>query len=131
MRAITKPVSSLLMLALALSLSACGSIYPEVKTTVTKPKSKEYFAESEYGVKASPRITASDYDTTTKAVALVPIPKPIGAVSEGQAYALSAPAKSLRRGGGRLSIGKPYKVRGKWYKPADQPGYSREGKASW
>jgi rare lipoprotein A len=61
----------------------------------------------------------------------VPIPKPIGAMTTGQAYALSAPAKNLRRGGGRLSIGKPYMVRGKWYTPADQPGYSREGKASW
>jgi rare lipoprotein A len=116
---------------LALALSACGNSYPEIKTSVKKPRSKEYFAEAEYGVKASPRMVNSDYDTTTKAVALVPIPKPIGSNVAGQSYALSAPAKSLRRGGGRLSIGKPYMIRGKWYKPADQPGYSREGKASW
>ncbi len=120
-----------LIAALALALSGCGSSYPEIKTSNKKPRSKEYFAEAEYGVKASPRVVVSDYDTTTKAVALVPIPKPIGAMTTGQAYALSAPAKSLRRGGGRLSIGRPYMVRGKWYKPADQPGYSREGKASW
>jgi rare lipoprotein A len=116
---------------IAIALSACGSSYPEIKTSSKKPRSKEYFAEAEYGVKASPRVVVSDYDTTTKAVALVPIPKPIGAMTAGQSYALSAPAKSLRRGGGRLSVGKPYLVRGKWYTPADQPGYSREGKASW
>lgn len=116
---------------LALSLSACGNAYPEIKTAAPKARSKEYFAEKEYGVKASPRMVSSDYDTTTKQVALVPIPRPIGSTDVGQAYALAAPAKSLRRGGGRLSIGKPYMVRGKWYKPADQPGYSREGKASW
>jgi rare lipoprotein A len=120
-----------LIAALALALSACGSAYPEIKTSSKKPRSKEYFAEAEYGVKASPRMVESDYDTTTKPVALVPIPKPIGAMTSGQAYALSAPEKSLRRGGGRLSIGKPYMVRGKWYTPADQPGYTREGKASW
>jgi rare lipoprotein A len=127
----TKYASSCLIVLLALPLSACGNPYPEIKSVAAKPRSKEYFSEAEYGVKASPRVAISDYDTTTKAVALVPIPKPIGATTAGQAYALSAPAKSLRRGGGRLSIGKPYKVRGKWYKPADQPGYSREGKASW
>jgi rare lipoprotein A len=126
-----KSATGSLIAALLLALSACGSSYPEIKTSVKKPRSKEYFAEAEYGVKASPRVVNSDYDTTTKAVALVPIPKPIGATTSGQSYALSAPAKSLRRGGGRLSIGKPYMVRGKWYKPADQPGYSREGKASW
>ena len=123
--------SGCLVALLALSLSACGSSYPEIKSSSKKPRSKEYFAEAEYGVKASPRIIVSDYDTTTKAVALVPIPKPIGSMVTGQAYALSAPAKSLRRGGGRASTGKPYMVRGKWYTPADQPGYSREGKASW
>ncbi len=126
-----KPASGCLVALLALSLSACGSSYPDIKSSSKKPRSKEYFAESEYGVKASPRMAVSSYDTTTKSVALVPIPKPIGATTAGQAYALSAPAKSLRRGGGRMSIGKPYKIRGKWYKPADQPGYSREGKASW
>ena len=127
-----KLASGSLIALIALSLSACGSSYPEIKTNAAKkPRSKEYFAEAEYGVKASPRMAVSDYDTTTKEVALVPIPRPIGATSAGQSYALSTPAKSLRRGGGRLSIGKPYKIRGKWYTPADQPGYSREGKASW
>jgi rare lipoprotein A len=116
---------------IAVALAGCGNSYPDAKVSVKKPRSKEYFAEATYGVKASPRVVESDYDTTTKAVTLVPIPRPIGATTVGQAYALAAPAKSLRRGGGRLSIGKPYQIRGKWYKPADQPGYSREGKASW
>ena len=128
---VAKSAYGCVIAALALSISGCGNSYTEVKSVSKKPRSKEYFAEAEYGVKASPRMAVSDYDTTTKAVALVPIPKPIGATAAGQAYALSAPSKSLRRGGGRLSIGKPYKIRGKWYTPADEPGYSREGQASW
>lgn len=36
-------------------LAACAS--PQPKAMVNKGKSKEYFAESEYGVKASPRVT--------------------------------------------------------------------------
>jgi rare lipoprotein A len=127
----TKYSSICMALLLAVSVSACGTAKSEFNSKSSKKRSKEYFAEATYGVKASPRMAVSDYDTTTKAVALVPIPKPVGAMTTGQAYALSAPAKSLKRGGGRLSIGKPYKIRGKWYKPADQPGYSAEGKASW
>ncbi|WP_275967467.1 septal ring lytic transglycosylase RlpA family protein [Aureimonas sp. SA4125] len=39
--------------------------------------------------------------------------------------------KVVPKGGGRAQIGKPYKVRGKWYYPKDQPGYVKSGKASW
>lgn len=60
---------------------------------------KEYFAEKEYGVRASPRVTNK--------------------------------RSNLPRGGGRDQIGKPYQVRGKWYYPKEQPGYSKSGKASW
>jgi rare lipoprotein A len=35
------------------------------------------------------------------------------------------------RGGGRYMLGNPYKVRGKTYVPADQPGYVETGVASW
>ncbi|WP_367714730.1 septal ring lytic transglycosylase RlpA family protein [Nitratireductor sp. GISD-1A_MAKvit] len=42
--------------ACAALLSACNSTTPKV--AVKKTKSKEYFAESEYGVKASPRVAA-------------------------------------------------------------------------
>ncbi|MDP3898845.1 MAG: septal ring lytic transglycosylase RlpA family protein [Mesorhizobium sp.] len=37
----------------------------------------------------------------------------------------------LPRGGGREQVGKPYKIKGKWYYPKEQPGYSAKGKASW
>lgn len=37
----------------------------------------------------------------------------------------------LKRGGGRNQIGKPYKVKGKWYYPKDVRSYSKVGKASW
>ena len=40
-------------------------------------------------------------------------------------------SRHVRRGGGRSQIGKPYKVRGKWYKPREQPGYNKVGNASW
>jgi hypothetical protein len=32
-----------------LAVSACGTSAPEVKASVKKPRSKEYFAEAEYG----------------------------------------------------------------------------------
>jgi len=40
-------------------------------------------------------------------------------------------SRHVRRGGGRAQIGRPYKVRGKWYRPREQPGYSKVGMASW
>ncbi len=40
-------------------------------------------------------------------------------------------SRRIRRGGGRAQIGKPYKVRGKWYRPREQPGYDKTGMASW
>ena len=40
-------------------------------------------------------------------------------------------SKKVRKGGGRYQVGKPYKIRGKWYTPKDQPGYVRTGMASW
>lgn len=39
--------------------------------------------------------------------------------------------KSIRKGGGRYSVGKPYKVKGKWYRPKVQPNYNKIGIASW
>ncbi|MEF2074344.1 septal ring lytic transglycosylase RlpA family protein [Consotaella aegiceratis] len=38
---------------------------------------------------------------------------------------------SVRKGGGRSHVGKPYKVRGKWYYPKEEPNYSKVGTASW
>lgn len=40
-------------------------------------------------------------------------------------------SRKVRKGGGRRSTGKPYKIRGKWYTPKEEPGYDRTGKASW
>ncbi|EFL90260.1 septal ring lytic transglycosylase RlpA family protein [Ahrensia sp. R2A130] len=37
----------------------------------------------------------------------------------------------VRKGGGRRQVGKPYKIRGKWYVPKEEPGYDRRGQASW
>ena len=79
-------------------LAACAA--PQPKAMVDrKPRSKEYFSESEYGVRASPRVT----------------------------FKMS----NLPRGGGRDQLGKPYKVRGKWYYPKEEKHYNKVGLASW
>ena len=80
-------------------LTACAAPATDQKTK-SKTRSKEYFAESQYGVKASPRVTTQK-------------------------------GKPLPRGGGRDQVGKPYKVRGKWYKPKEDPNYKKTGRASW
>lgn len=80
-------------------MTACAAPSADQKSK-PKTRSKEYFAESQYGVKASPRITAQKN-------------------------------KALPRGGGRDQVGKPYKVRGKWYKPKEDPNYKKTGRASW
>jgi rare lipoprotein A len=89
-------------------LASCAS--DPVKVTYVKkqpkPQAKEYFAEKEYGVKASPRV-----------VALSNIP--------------GVKMKRMPRGGGRDQVGKPYKIRGKWYYPKEDMGYDRKGMASW
>lgn len=87
----------LVLLSSAIVLGACSA--PASKVTGGKTRSKEYFAESEYGVKASPRVT----NKRTK----------------------------LPRGGGRDQTGKPYKVKGQWYHPKEEPGYRKTGMASW
>ncbi len=44
---------------------------------------------------------------------------------------VSSLASRHRRGGGRYQVGKPYQIKGKWYRPKVDPHYSRRGKASW
>ena len=39
--------------------------------------------------------------------------------------------RNIKKGGGRRQIGKPYKIKGKWYRPKEEPEYDRTGKASW
>jgi rare lipoprotein A len=36
-----------------------------------------------------------------------------------------------KKGGGRSFVGKPYRVRGKWYTPKEDPNYDKAGLASW
>ena len=94
-------------LAAVLSLSACAAIVgctstsknPPRKVAAVQTKTKEYFSEKAYGVKASPRVTTR--------------------------------SSRLPRGGGREMVGKPYKVKGRWYYPKEEPGYSKTGQASW
>ena len=40
-------------------------------------------------------------------------------------------SKKVRKGGGRAQVGKPYKIKGKWYTPKEEPGYNKNGNASW
>ncbi|NRB31590.1 MAG: septal ring lytic transglycosylase RlpA family protein [Rhizobiaceae bacterium] len=40
-------------------------------------------------------------------------------------------SRKVRKGGGRRQIGKPYKIKGKWYYPKEEFGYNRVGQASW
>ncbi len=96
-----------ILCASAIALSACNSTGPKV-TMVQKTKSKEYFSEKDYGVKASPRVVN---------VAMASIP--------------GMKMKRLPRGGGRDQIGKPYKVKGKWYYPKEVLDYKAAGTASW
>lgn len=44
---------------------------------------------------------------------------------------LTASSSDIPRGGGRYSLGKPYKIAGKWYHPKLEKNYDRTGMASW
>jgi rare lipoprotein A len=96
-----------LVCASALALTACASSGPKV-TYVKKSRSTEYFSETDYGVKASPRVV----DVAMSVMTL-------------------GHAKRLPRGGGRDQVGKPYQVRGKWYYPTVDPHFKQTGIASW
>lgn len=97
-RGLSRSSAIAIVVTAAAVLAGCTAA-PSVKKLVRDPNSKEYFAESEYGVKASPRVTMA--------------------------------AANLRRGGGRDMVGKPYKIKGKWYKPKEEPNYAKVGGASW
>jgi rare lipoprotein A len=79
------------------SIASCGTTTHRTTKTY-KRHGKEYFAESEYGVKASPRLYTG---------------------------------RNIPKGGGRDITGKPYKVKGKWYKPKEDKKYDKVGLASW
>lgn len=40
-------------------------------------------------------------------------------------------SRTVRKGGGRRQVGKPYKVKGRWYVPKEEPNYNKSGQASW
>jgi rare lipoprotein A len=98
---------TVLLSAACLAIASCAANNPKV-TRVTKTKSTEYFAEDLVGVKASPRVVN---------VALSSVP--------------GSQMKRLPRGGGRDMVGKPYKVRGRWYHPREDVNYKASGTASW
>lgn len=98
---------TLILSAACLALASCAASTPKV-THVKKAKPTEYFAESLVGVKASPRVVN---------VALASVP--------------GSKMKRLPRGGGRDMVGKPYKVRGRWYHPREDANYVANGTASW
>lgn len=39
--------------------------------------------------------------------------------------------RKVRKGGGRRQVGRPYKIKGKWYYPKEEFGYNKVGQASW
>ncbi len=84
---------------LSVGLAGCGSTSKSSsKSSSSFINTKSKFSVSEYGVAASPRVSAS---------------------------------KRPKKGGGRALVGKPYRVRGKWYTPKEDPDYDRAGLASW
>ncbi|WP_322989093.1 septal ring lytic transglycosylase RlpA family protein [Hoeflea sp.] len=84
---------------ISVGLAGCGSTSKSSgKSSSSFINTKSKFSVSEYGVAASPRVSAS---------------------------------KRPKKGGGRAQLGKPYRVRGKWYTPKEDPDYDRAGLASW
>lgn len=52
-----------------------------------------------------------------------------GFAGKGSAYLKGS--GPVPRGGGKYHVGKPYQVAGRWFRPKAQPGYDRQGAASW
>ncbi len=63
-----------------------------------------------------------DSGTTAKVDPVLGVAASPRVVAEGEA---------VPEGGGRYQVGKPYQVAGEWYEPKEDPGYDREGVASW
>ncbi|WP_169054101.1 septal ring lytic transglycosylase RlpA family protein [Nitratireductor sp. XY-223] len=40
-------------------------------------------------------------------------------------------SKKVRKGGGTYKVGKPYKVKGRWFHPKEEKDYDKRGHASW
>ncbi len=44
---------------------------------------------------------------------------------------VAGPSGPVQKGGGSYKLGSPYKIAGRWYVPREEPGYDRQGRASW
>jgi rare lipoprotein A len=42
-----------------------------------------------------------------------------------------ADGQTVPKGNGGYKLGKPYKIAGRWYTPAEDPNYDRQGRGSW
>jgi rare lipoprotein A len=42
-----------------------------------------------------------------------------------------ADGQAVPKGGGHYKLGSPYKISGRWYTPAEDPNYDRQGRGSW
>lgn len=126
----------------ALGLSGCSTSAPEAtlaEARLSEQERREYFSESDYGVKASPRVvddkswrmplqgerTARLMHVRPGEVSTVPV------AAHVEVAAAAAPRSRMPRGGGRHQIGKPYQIAGKWYHPKEDPDYETVGLASW
>jgi rare lipoprotein A len=76
-------------------------------------------------------LAASCATQTIAPVAQAPAVDPNLGVAPSPVVAVAKTEKSLRKGGGRYQVGKPYQIAGNWYRPKVDPGYDRSGTASW
>ena len=51
--------------------------------------------------------------------------------SQGRVFYGAVEGEQVAKGGGVYKLGSPYQVAGRWYFPRLEPGYDREGMASW
>ena len=76
--------------------------------------------------------SSADTATTLKTAAEAP-PVKFTSAEYGVAASprLTMAASNLPKGGGHRKVGKPYKIKGKWYTPKVDADYDRTGRASW
>jgi rare lipoprotein A len=91
----------LLVVAAGVSTIACSRGQDNVPSARMASKSAE-----------APRTVDPKYGTSPS----------VRLVSEGQI---------VPKGNGGYKIGKPYKIAGRWYTPAEDPNYDRQGRGSW
>lgn len=121
----------------AIALSGCSTSTPggsDLAEVKPERESKEYFSEAEYGVKASPRVVKTRVAAKGWRMPLVggkDTRLPGMSVEKAEVLLASMPRSRMPRGGGRYQVGKPYQVKGKWYRPKEDPNYKAVGLASW